>query len=140
MIELRSFNWAPSQHVTNYYKMKLSQIKGEMLGGTKELPQAPIAPAAAQRTFKPPSSHINANAPDFRLGTSHLLMNLPSRPTTSSLFSSSLNPHPTSPSINTQPPPLRQSNNKSSNQAMAMEDIKAGCGDNNSQNTTVSIH
>merc|ERR1719319_1086724 len=100
MIELRSFNWAPSQHVTNYYKMKLSQIKGDMLGGTKELPRAP----ASQSSFKPPSSHLNANAPDFHLGTSHLLMNLPHRPTTSSLFSSSINPEPT---INIQPPPMR---------------------------------
>jgi len=145
MIELRSFNWAPSQHVTNYYKMKLSQIKGDMLGGTKELPRAP----ASQSSFKPPSSHLNANAPDFHLGTSHLLMNLPHRPTTSSLFSSSINPEPT---INIQPPPMRprQSANYSgdnlgvnleNDKTQAMEkDIKAGSGDSNSQNTTVTIH
>ena len=63
IIELRSFNWAASHHVTNFYKMKLDEIKG--------LSEAQSAPAVAQTNSLKPSSRLNANAPDFCLSISN---------------------------------------------------------------------
>jgi len=64
IIELRALKWIPNDHVTNFYKNKLSTIKDEIVGEPPKAP-SPLAPIQNNAISHTPSNGLNADAPEF---------------------------------------------------------------------------
>jgi len=65
IIELRALKWIPNDHVTNFYKNKLSTIKDEIVGEPPKAP-SPLAPIQNNAISHTPSRNgLNADAPEF---------------------------------------------------------------------------